>query len=122
METSTILSLMKLIIALPLVLILAYVSMKYASRQVNKLSDGKYIRLLETVGVSGKSSVSLVKIGGEYHVLGVTDGGIATIKILSETESLEYEDALRRKVAVQEMYANQMMKRLKLKGKFRKNV
>lgn len=122
METNAVLSLIKLIIALPLVLVLAYASLKYASKQVNKLGDGKYIKLLETVGVSGKSSVSMVKIGTQYHILGVSDGGIETIKVLSDTEAKEYEDDIQRKAMSTEMYANQVLDRFKLKGKLRKNA
>ncbi len=80
-------SLIKLFIALPLVLLIAYTSLKLANRYMKGMGKSKNLEVLETVQVYNKSAVSIVRIMDGYFVLGVSDNGVETIRELSMEES-----------------------------------
>ena len=84
-------SLIKLFIGLPLVILLAYVSLRLTGKYVRKMGDGRFLQVKETVQVFNKAAVSVVKIGEEYHVLGVTDNQVRTLKVLDEAEARTFE-------------------------------
>ncbi len=84
-------SLIKLFVGLPLVILLAYVSLKLTNKYLRKMGDGRFLQVKETVQIFNRAAVSVVKVGSEYHVMGVTDAQVQTIKVLSESEVLEFE-------------------------------
>ncbi|MBN2258998.1 MAG: FliO/MopB family protein [Clostridiales bacterium] len=86
MDYNTTSSLLKLFVALPLVILLAYISLKFGNKYLRKINNGKVLNVIETVPVFNKAALSIVKIGKEYHVIGVTEANIVDIKILDESE------------------------------------
>jgi flagellar protein FliO/FliZ len=84
-------SLIKLFVGLPLVILLAYVSLKLTNKYLRKMGDGRFLQVKETVQIFNRAAVSVVKVGREYHVMSVTDANVQTIKVLSESEVLEFE-------------------------------
>lgn len=80
-------SFIKLFIGLPLVIFLAYISLKFTNKYMRKMNDGKYLKVLETVQIFNKAAICIIKIGDKYHVIGVTDTSINEIKILNEDEA-----------------------------------
>ena len=86
-------NLIKLFIGLPVVILLAYISLKFTNKYMRKMSDGKFLKVLETVQVFNKAAVRVVKVGNEYHVLGVTESTISQIKVLNEDEVKEFNDS-----------------------------
>lgn len=86
-------NLIQLLVGLPVVILLAYVSLKTAQKYMRRLGDGRYLQVKETVQVFNRAAVSIVKIGDEYHVMGVTDSQVTSLKVLSEAEARAFEAA-----------------------------
>lgn len=84
-------SLIQLFIGLPLVIVLAYISLRLTNKYMRKMTTGRFLQVGETVQVFNRSAVSVVRIGEEYHVLGVTDAQVTTLKILDEAEARAFE-------------------------------
>lgn len=80
---------LKIIVALPIVLLLAYVSLKLSKGYVNTLRKGLYMKVIETVPVFNKTALSIVQIGKKYLVLGVSDQGIQVVSELTDDEVTE---------------------------------
>ncbi len=79
-------SFLRLFVALPLVILLAYISLKFGNKYLKKMNNGKLLSVIETTPVFNKAAISVVKIGDEYHVLGVTEANIVDLKTLNEAE------------------------------------
>lgn len=77
---------LKILAALPVVLLLAYVSFKLSRGYANNFRRGLYIKVIETVPVFNKSAVSIVQVGEKYLVLGVSDDSVNVLSELSEEE------------------------------------
>ncbi|MBK5240414.1 flagellar biosynthetic protein FliO [Clostridium sp.] len=59
----------KIIIFLPFILVLMYLSLKYGSTKLQKLQDGKYMKILDRVALSKENSIVVVKIGGKAYAI-----------------------------------------------------
>lgn len=79
-------SFFKLILALPAVLLLVYISFKFQNQYLSKINQGKNIQIIEKVPLHNKSFLCVVKIGKDYMALGVTENKIEVIKTLLEDE------------------------------------
>ena len=86
MDYSITSSFLRLFVALPVVILLAYISLKFGNKYFKKMNNGKLLNVVETVPVYSKAAISVVKIGEEYHVLGVTEANIVDLKTLDESE------------------------------------
>ncbi|MCG8483980.1 MAG: flagellar biosynthetic protein FliO [Clostridia bacterium] len=77
---------LKIIVALPIVLILAYMSLKLSRSYMNNMKKNTNIKVIETVPIYHKVAISIVKVGQKYYVLGVSDQNVKTISELSAEE------------------------------------
>ncbi|MGH4120092.1 flagellar biosynthetic protein FliO [Clostridium sp.] len=59
----------KIIIFLPFILVLMYLSLKYGSTKLQKLQNGKYMKILDRVALSKENSVLVVKIGAKAYAV-----------------------------------------------------
>lgn len=84
-------SLIKLFIGLPVVILLAYLSLRLTNKYLRRIGSGRFLQVQETVQVFNRAAVSVVKIGDEYHVLGVTDSQVTTLKVLGAEEAHAFE-------------------------------
>ncbi len=87
-------SLIKLFIALPVVIMTAYFSLRLANRYMKGLGNSKNLEVLETVQVYNKAALSIVRILDGYYVLGVTEHEIETIRELSKEEANYFSKTL----------------------------
>ncbi|AKN33960.1 flagellar biosynthesis protein FliZ [Clostridium carboxidivorans P7] len=78
--------LFKIIICLPFVLILIYISVKFGGNKLQNIQSGKYIKILERTPISKENSLLVVKIGNKGYVLSSTAGKISIISELDEDE------------------------------------
>lgn len=83
--------LFKIIICLPFVLILIYISVKFGGNKLQNIQNGKYIKILERTPISKENSLLVVKIGEKGYVLSSTVGKINIISELSKDEILNIE-------------------------------
>ncbi|WP_443659581.1 flagellar biosynthetic protein FliO [Clostridium algidicarnis] len=81
----------QIVIFLPFILFLVYVSLRFGGGKVQSIQNGKYIKVLEKVNVSKEGNIILVKIGEEYHIMTSTNKEIKEIAVLSKEEALKYE-------------------------------
>lgn len=79
-----------MLIALPIVLLLAYASLKLGKNYMSNLGKGRNIKVLETVPISNKSFVSVVKIGNQFMVLGISEHNVNLLKMLTNDEIKEF--------------------------------
>ncbi|WPC40991.1 flagellar biosynthetic protein FliO [Clostridium sp. JS66] len=78
--------LFKIIICLPFVLILIYISAKFGGNKLQNIQNGKYIKILERTPISKENSLLVVKIGDKGYVLSSTVGKISIISELNKDE------------------------------------
>lgn len=86
MDSEFWLMLLKIILALPFILILIYLSLKYGGSKLQHIQNGKYIKILERVALSKENSLLVVRIGEKGYVISSTNNNI---QILSEVSSEE---------------------------------
>lgn len=81
----------KIIIFLPFILALIYLSMKYGSKKLQTMQNGKYIKVLERTPLSKENSLIVAKIGGKGYVLSSTTSKIDILFEMKEEELLQLE-------------------------------
>ncbi|WP_032121961.1 flagellar biosynthetic protein FliO [Clostridium amazonitimonense] len=91
MDSEFLKMIIQIVIFLPFVLFLIYLSLKLSGGKFQSFQKGKYIKVLERVNVSKDSSIMLIKIGEEYHIMSSTNNGINEIRALTKEEALKYE-------------------------------
>lgn len=83
---------LKIIIFLPFILLLIYISIKYGGTKLQNIQNGKYIKILERTNVSKTNSLLVVKLGQKTYVMASTNGEIKIISELSEDEAVKLEN------------------------------
>ncbi|HOB19096.1 MAG TPA: flagellar biosynthetic protein FliO [Candidatus Atribacteria bacterium] len=84
--TDIITSVLKLLLALPAVVLLAYISLRMTNKYLYTQNQNKHIQVLERVPLSNKSSLCIAKVLDEYMVLGVSENNLQVIKTLDKQE------------------------------------
>lgn len=80
----------RMLIALLMVVFLAYLVVKYGlARRYTVTSGRNKMKLVEQLPLSPKTFLSLVKLGDKYYVLAHQDNGIQLLKELDELPSQE---------------------------------
>lgn len=59
----------KIIIFLPFILFILYLSLKYGGSKLQKLQDGRYMKILDRVALSKENSIIVVKIGQKAYAM-----------------------------------------------------
>lgn len=77
-------SIVKIIIFLPLVLLLAYLSLKMGGGRLIGMGNGKLIRIVEKVPVSNKSLLCVALINGKPYVISSCEGRMEVLMELPE--------------------------------------
>jgi flagellar protein FliO/FliZ len=85
----------RLVISLPVVLLLAYFGIRYASaRRFYGLSGERRMRLVEQLPIGPKGFLTLVEVGGRYYLLAQQEASITLIKEFDQIPAaLEIEAA-----------------------------
>lgn len=71
----------KIIVFLPLILVLLYLSLKYGGNKLQKLQNGKYMKILDRISLSKDNSIVVVKIGEKAYAI---SSSLKNIEILFE--------------------------------------
>ena len=91
-DGSIFLSIVKLFVALPVVLILAYISLKLGNNYMLKASMGRNMKIVERISLSNKSSLNIIKVGEKYYLIGASENNTQILKELSSEEIKEYDN------------------------------
>lgn len=83
--------LFKIIIFLPFILLLIYISVKYGGNKLQNIQNGRYIKILERAAISKENSLLVVKIGEKGYVMSSAEGKIEIVSELDENEILKVE-------------------------------
>lgn len=77
-------TLLKIIVVLPFVLMLIYISIKYGGGKLQDLQKGKYMKILDRLSLSKENNILVVQIGEKAYVVSSVQG---KIEILFEVPS-----------------------------------
>ena len=116
MDVQIWLMLIKIIIFLPCVLILIYLSAKFGGSKLQSMQNGKYIKVIERVPLTKDSSLVVTKIGDKGYVLSSSNGAVNILTKLSGEELLQVENRLKNKVPEFISVKEFIFKKLNLKG------
>jgi flagellar protein FliO/FliZ len=83
--------LLKIVVFLPFILLLFYLSVKYGGNKLSKIQNGKFIKVLERSALSKENSLLVVKIGEKGYVLTSASGKVDTLMELSDEELKKLE-------------------------------
>ena len=92
----------KVIVALLIVLLLIYTSLRIGKKYTTIVGKKSYIKVIDTVPIYNKSAITIVKIGNKYMVLGVSENNTQLITELSEEDInlIKKDDSLRQEQIV----------------------
>lgn len=80
-----------LIVLLPIVILLIYITLKFGGKYMNNMSNGKLIRVVERVQLSQNSFLAVVIIDNKPYVVSSSEKGINILKELDETVLEKYK-------------------------------
>ena len=72
-DTDLIINAFKLMLTLPIVILLAYISLRLTNKYLNQRNQGKCIQVLERLPLNNKNTLCVIKMGEEYMVASVTE-------------------------------------------------
>lgn len=75
---------LRMLLSLPVVLVLAYLTIRYVLGKKNYAPAVRRLRLVESLPLSGKGTLVLVEMGGRYYFLACQEGAVALIKEMEE--------------------------------------
>ncbi|SFF96068.1 flagellar protein FliO/FliZ [Desulfotomaculum arcticum] len=86
MDKEMIAALIRLMILLPVICMLAYLTVKYGFGQARRgsLTGIKRMRLVEQISLGPKSGLSLVQVGKKYLLLAHQEGSIIMVKEMDQ--------------------------------------
>ena len=82
----------KLLFALLVVFSLMYLVFKLSGDKINKMNEGKYIKVLERTQISRDSSIAVVKVGNKGYVLSASSNKVEKLDDLTEEEIFLLEE------------------------------
>lgn len=85
--------LLKIIVFLPFILCLVYLSIKYGGNKLQHMQNGKYIKVLERVSLSKENSLLVIKIGSKGYVITSSTGKIDTLLEIDDEELKKLESS-----------------------------
>lgn len=91
MDSQVWMMLFKIIIFLPFILLLIYISAKYGGNKLQDMQNGRYIKILERASISKENTLIVVKMGEKGYVMASTSGKIEVISEMDKDEVLKVE-------------------------------
>lgn len=83
----------KIIICLPFILLLIYLSAKIGGGKLQNMQNGKYIKILERVSISKDNSLMISKIGEKGYVMSSSQGKVEILLEINEEELTRIESS-----------------------------
>lgn len=85
--------LFEIIIFVPFILLLFILSVKYGGNKLQKLQNGRYIKIMEKVGLSKENGLMVVKIGEKGYVLSSASGKVEILLQISDEDMEKIESS-----------------------------
>ena len=83
----------KIIVFLPLILVLLYLSLKYGGNKLQKLQNGKYMKIIDRIALSKDNSIVVVKIGEKAYAISSSSKKIEILFELPKDEIIIIENS-----------------------------
>lgn len=106
--------LLNIIIVLPFIVFLIYLSLKYGGIRLQNMQNGRFIKVLERISVTKDSALLLLRIGDKVYVASCGSGKTEIIMELTKEEIEKLEDA---KNVPEYERLKQVLTKLKIKRK-----
>ena len=84
--------LFKIIVFLPFILLILYLSLKYGGNKLQKLQDGRYMKILDRIALSKENSIVVVKIGEKAYAVSSSSKEIRILFEVPQEEILSIEN------------------------------
>jgi flagellar protein FliO/FliZ len=91
MDQSFIVQLLLLIVFLPLVISLIYLSFKYGGKYMNKMGSNKIVKVVERTQLSQHSFLAVVKINNKPYLVSSSDKEVKIVMELDEDALNDYD-------------------------------
>lgn len=79
-----------LIIMLPIVIVLIYITLKFSGKHIGNMTNGRLIRVVERVQLGQNSYIAVVIIDNKAYVVSSSDKGINILKELDDNVVEKY--------------------------------
>lgn len=76
----------KIILFIPFIVLLIYLSLKYGGVKFQSMQSGRYIKICERVTLSKENSLIVIKIGDKGYILASSQGKIEILNEVSEED------------------------------------
>lgn len=93
MDKQTLVLFLNIIIALPLILTLIVLVVKYGGSKMQNMQNGRFIKIIERVPLTKETSILVVKIGNEGYVMSSSSSKTEIILKLNEDQLIMIEDS-----------------------------
>ena len=84
--------LFKITIFLPFILLLLYLSLKYGGNKLQKLQNGRYMKVIDRIALSKENSIVVVKIGEKAYAISSSSKEINILFELPQEEITRIEN------------------------------
>lgn len=92
MDLSFLSQILLLLVLLPVIIVLIYLTLKFGGKYMGNMSTGRIIRVLERVQLSQNSFLAVVLIDEKPYVISSGDKGINILRELDETTIERYKN------------------------------
>ena len=83
---------LKIIVFLPFILLILYVSLKYGGNKLQKLQNGRYMKILDRISLSKENSIVVVKIGEKAYAISSSPKDVKILFELPREEIITIEN------------------------------
>jgi len=84
--------LFKITIFLPFILLILYLSLRYGGNKLQKLQNGRYMKVLDRIALSKENSIIVVKIGEKAYAVSSSSREINILFELPQEEIIRIEN------------------------------
>lgn len=112
-DTDTLQMFIEIVIFLPFIIFLIYLLGKFGGGKLQKMQNGRYMKILDRMPVSKENSILITKIGDKGYIISSTQSRIEILKELSEHELKEIEKESNN--AYENLNLREIMSKLKIK-------
>ncbi len=116
----TVIFILKIVVFLPCVIILIYLSLKLGGSKLQNMQSGNYMKIIERVQISKENALIIVKIGEKAYIMSSSPKGIKTLEEITKEElrSIEAKKAEASTYSAEEM--KKLLNKLNIKGRLKK--
>jgi len=72
------------LVVIGLALAATYYASRWYAKRAGVSASGKYVKIVDKLGLAQGSSVYIIKVNGRYHMLGVSDRSVSYLSELPE--------------------------------------